>query len=238
MKFIFILFFIPFLYAGEKTVTLATTDWPPYYGKKLNNGGPIVEITKEAFKRVGIKSKVYWLPWTRAQTEVKNGKFSALLGAYKTPEREKYALYNSTPLGFTVTGIFSINRKDKTVDKLEALKGKRICHLRGTSVAAAFDNAKFLSKRAVGSESSCMMMVLKKRVQLVAGSQFVFGAILKKLNSKASLNPIFIFEKTPMFNAFSKKSPDYEKIKASFDKGLDLIKKDQTYEKIMKKHGF
>ena len=79
---------------------------------------------------------------------------------------------------------------------------------------------------------------IKGRVQLVAGSQFVFSAILKKLKPTASLNPVFIFEKTPMFNAFSKKAPHYKKMKASFDKGLDLIKKDQTYEKIMKKHGF
>ena len=97
---------------------------------------------------------------------------------------------------------------------------------------------KFLKKKAVGSEESCVKMALKGRVQFVAGSQFVFSAVLKKLEPGASLSPVFIFNRTPMFNAFSKKAPHYEKLKASFDKGMALIKKDQTYEKIMKKHGF
>jgi hypothetical protein len=39
--------------ANENKVVLAYVDYPPYYGKSLENGGPITEIIVQAYKQVG-----------------------------------------------------------------------------------------------------------------------------------------------------------------------------------------
>ena len=39
--------------AGERKLDFGTTEWPPYYGKDLQNGGFMTEIVVEAFKRAG-----------------------------------------------------------------------------------------------------------------------------------------------------------------------------------------
>ena len=81
-------------------------------------------------------------------------------------------------------------------------------------------------------------MLIANRVDAIAGSQFVFKTLLKQINANVKLKTILTFNKTPMYNAISKKINNHKKLKDAFDKGLNLIKKDQTYEKIMKKHGF
>ena len=42
-----------FCLAGERKLDIGTTEWPPYYGKDLQNGGFMTEIVVEAFKRAG-----------------------------------------------------------------------------------------------------------------------------------------------------------------------------------------
>jgi len=239
MKFLLILFFlIPLLAAEEKKVTIATTDWPPYYGKNLRQGGPITELTNTAFKKVGLKTKVLWVPWARAQELVKNGNMDILMGCYKTPEREKVYSFSNEPLGYAVTGIYSLNDRVKKVSTLEELDNVHVCHLIKTSVDPNFDKSTSIKKTAVSTEVSCLKMLIANRVDAIAGSQFVFKTLLKQIKANVKLKTILTFNKTPMYNAISKKINNHKKLKDAFDKGLNLIKKDQTYEKIMKKHGF
>ena len=49
------------------------------------------------------------------------------------------------------------------------------------------------------------------------------------------VNPAFQVEK--LYNPITKKITDHEKIAADFNRGLELIKKDGTYNKILKKYG-
>ena len=50
----------------DKTVHLATLDWPPYTGKDLPLGGATTEVIRAAFKKVGYEIEVEYRPWKRA----------------------------------------------------------------------------------------------------------------------------------------------------------------------------
>ena len=52
--------------AGERKLEIATTEYPPYYGKDLENGGFMTEIVVEVFKRAGYDAEIKFLPWKRA----------------------------------------------------------------------------------------------------------------------------------------------------------------------------
>ncbi len=51
--------------ANENKVVLAYVDYPPYYGKSLENGGPITEIIVQAYKQVGHRVNLQFVPWAR-----------------------------------------------------------------------------------------------------------------------------------------------------------------------------
>ncbi len=48
--------------ASEKTINLAATEYPPYYGKDLEGHGFMTELIIEAFARVGYDVTVKFLP--------------------------------------------------------------------------------------------------------------------------------------------------------------------------------
>lgn len=51
---------------AEKLISLTSAEYPPYYGKELNNQGPVTEIVNQAFAKVGYKVMIDFFPWARA----------------------------------------------------------------------------------------------------------------------------------------------------------------------------
>lgn len=223
---------LPPAFAQQRIVTMATTDWPPYYSQNLPGGGHVTEITREAFKRVGYQLDVTWMPWKRAQLEVKDGRFMGLLGAYKTAEREGYALYNKDPISVALTGIFTTEDKDIDAQNLNDLEGYTIGLLRGTSISREFDEAD-LGKYFVNSEESVLGMLEAGRVDAIAGDYYVFQSVLESRNTNLPLKTVIILSNENIYNAFSRQVEGYEALMRDFDRGLELIKSDGTYDRIL-----
>lgn len=210
---------------------MATTDWAPYYSPDLPGGGHVTEITREAFKRVGYELQVSWMPWKRAQLEVANGRFMGLLGAYRTSEREAYALYHDDPVSMALTGIFGTDDQNIEAETLDHLKDQTIALLRGTSISSEFDQAD-LTKYYVNSEESVLKVLLAGRANLVAGDYYVFREIMKDLRPGAPLKAVIILSQEGIYNAFSKRVEGHETIVRDFNRGLEMIKSDGTYDRI------
>jgi polar amino acid transport system substrate-binding protein len=60
-------------------------------------------LITEALARMGCKVKVVEMPWARALVDLESGQLDVLPGAFRTPEREAYALFSSL-------GEHSVNR--------------------------------------------------------------------------------------------------------------------------------
>ena len=56
----------PVTEAEQRAITLATVNWEPYYSEQLPDGGPVTEVTKEAFRQVGYEALIKFIPWKRA----------------------------------------------------------------------------------------------------------------------------------------------------------------------------
>jgi polar amino acid transport system substrate-binding protein len=61
----------------QNIVTLAVGEWPPYIDKKLPHHGDVIRLIARIFKSGKYKIKYEWLPWKRASTLVKSGKYDA-----------------------------------------------------------------------------------------------------------------------------------------------------------------
>ncbi len=80
--------------AFADTLSVVTLHYPPYaYDENGEVKGFSVDLLKEVFHRMDIPMQIKVLPWKRALKMVKNGRADAVLLAFKTEEREKYADY-------------------------------------------------------------------------------------------------------------------------------------------------
>lgn len=82
---------------AESSITWATTDdWPPVFyenpSKPLGYGGLWPQIIYELFSvRMGLEVEVVQLPWSRAQSQVRDGQLDFMV-TLPTEEREGYAV--------------------------------------------------------------------------------------------------------------------------------------------------
>jgi polar amino acid transport system substrate-binding protein len=215
---------------------MVSTNWEPYYSEYLPGGGPVPEVTREAFAKMGYEVEISWIPWARAQRDVENGTYMGLLGPYKTAQRQEYAVYSAKPLATALTGIFGVDGTDLEAASLEEMMPYSIGVLRGSAVSKEFDESN-LSKHLTNTEGSAIRMLLSKRVDAIAGDYYVFSTLLRKINPERTLETIMILSREGIYNAFSKKVKNHKQLKDDFDQGFKLIKADGTYAAILKKHG-
>ena len=93
-------------------------------GKTWNRGN-IVEIIREALKRVGYELETVWLPWKRAQVEAARGGYDGLGASYYSEERANKFAY-SDPIATTEVVFFKRTEDDIKYSKLEDLKPYKI----------------------------------------------------------------------------------------------------------------
>lgn len=223
---------------GKPVVRLATLNWAPHYAEDLPNQGYFTEIVKESFLRVGYKLDVSFVPWKRAFVQASKGKYDGLLGAYHTEDRTKNFLFSSKISQAEIV-LLSLKKRNIEANNLKALSQHQIGFLRGSSGGSKFDKASFLNKVPADDQSLNMSKLLFGRIDLL-----LIGKLhaLKILNERFPNNRQEILLHTPalesngLYVAISKKVEHSAKLILEFNKGLKIIKKEGTFDSIIKKH--
>ena len=228
------------VYADDKIIVLAhETSWAPHYGEALEQGGYTVEIIREALKRVGYGLKTVWLPWKRAQVDAARGDYDGLGASYHNEERGTKFAY-SNPIATTEVVFFKRAEDKIKYSKLEDLKPYKIGTGFGYGYPEKFVKADYLEKIEVYELKTNITRLLHKRIDLIIGSRKAILFYLKqqypdRMNSLEILGAPL--ETLSLYVPFSKMTPDYKQKVEDFNRGLEMIKEDGTYEKIMEKHG-
>ncbi len=97
----------------DKEVSLATLNWEPYVGEKLEHFGFSTHIVTEAFKRVGYRVKYTFLPWARLLNQVAAGKFDAGCAAYYSEERAAVYAFSAP---YARGPVVLYKRKDRDIE--------------------------------------------------------------------------------------------------------------------------
>jgi polar amino acid transport system substrate-binding protein len=235
------LYFIGVSHA-EKTICLTSCNWEPYVGETLPDLGFTSEILVKAFERVGYKVKIEIYPWKRAMEITREGKCDALYSAYYTEERAAtYAISDPYIQG----EVYLCTKKDRDISykSLRDLSAYKIGVVMGYANSPEFDSADYLKKDEATSDLVNLKKLIKDRVDLIAIDRYVAIHHLKtssffveNAGDVKFLEPPL--QSSPVHVMFSKASPAYKKHLADFNKGLKEIKKEGTFDKIMRKHGF
>jgi polar amino acid transport system substrate-binding protein len=224
-----------------KDLSMVTVDWAPYYGSEMKNNGVITVIVTSAFKRSGINANIKFVPWKRAMKEVEMAESDILMGAYYTDERNKSYFY-SDPIYDINVGLVALKTLNFTHFKeLNELIPYTIGVSRGWANSKAFDQADYLNKQGATNQILNVRKLFKKRIDMISISFDVFRYEVATMGSQRLKEVVFIkppLQVSSIHLATSRDHPEKENIMEAFNRGLSEIKKDGTYDAILKEYGF
>lgn len=221
-----------------RTVTLSTTEFPPYCGAALPGGGTSTRIVTEAFQRAGYAVEIRWLPWARALDYGKAGTVDGVLCIWHAPEREAFFLY-SAPLPGNEIGFF--RRRDRPVQyqSLSDLRGLRIGIVRGYANPTAFNAAALPTEEAVDDLTNLRKLVAGRIDLALIDRGVALHLIDTELPAQRGqllwLGPPI--DAPPLYVAFSRRAADAAALRRDFDAGLHAMARDGTLARLVARSG-
>jgi len=134
-------------------VQLVSTEYPPYMGAGLPNGGITVDIVTRAFRRAGYEPVVTFRPWARALDEAQEGQYDGVIFLWHSVEREKYFAF-SDALPANQIGFYKLKRDRISFRTLAELGAYTIGIGRGYVNPTAFDAAHLHTESGVDDEEN------------------------------------------------------------------------------------
>jgi len=222
----FILIFISYCTKAE-TISLATTNWPPYISKNMKNYGPVAEIIRKAFSVSGVEVKFIFAPWARSLNSAEKGLYDGIMPEYYDKDRLDN-FYFSDPFFSSKVGLFKHDDlKFKFTGNYKELRNYSIAIVRGYVNTEQIDNSKELKKVVILDDVSSLKMLSKRRVDFSFMDKYVGYYLLSK--NRAIKNLTFMrppLEEKRLYVAFSKKSKRAKYFLKYFNHGLKVIRKD------------
>ena len=236
-------------YADSKKIRLATLDWEPYVGKKLQNNGFTSEIIQKSFEKMGYTVELIFYPWARGMVMTERGKVHGIYPAYYSEERSKKFIisdaYASGGLGFYKrrgSSISFIADPAKEPEKvLQSLKKYRFGIVRGYTYTKEFDAADYLKKDIVTDDATNLKKLFKGRIDLAFIDIYVARYIMHRKYPHYMDELEFMYpamEQKKLYICFSRAIKDMDKIANDFNEGLNKLKISGEMAQIMDSHGF
>ncbi|WP_026317788.1 substrate-binding periplasmic protein [Algicola sagamiensis] len=238
-KFIFILtvLFTPLAFA-QKIVGVGVV-WPPFFIQDKTNKGVAVEIVETALKQQGIEMEMKYLPWARAVDGVKDGKFEALVGVWKTKEREKFLLFSEH---YLENSIKFIKKKGDNFEYngLESLKGKKVGIVRDYGYGDKFLKSDLFSRPIASGIMKNVKKLISGRIDLTLGDEIVTRSLIANQEDTTIIDNIEFTQNSLSINKLyfgtGLKHPNHKQLIDQFNAGFKAIKSDGTLQKILEKY--
>ena len=218
-----------------REISMLTVEWAPHYGSTLPEKGLTTALVKAAFKAGGHNSDVDFVPWTRALKDVREGKADVVMGAYHNKDREA-DYYFSDPIYFLDTGFIARPGLGKnTYSSLRDLSSYSIGIARGWANSEEFDAANYLNKQVATSPTLNIRKLFRGRIDMAVMNFDLFRYEAKKegfcITNVEFMDPPL--ETHGLYIMSSRKITDYDTIIEDFNRGLDMIRKNGTFDRIV-----
>ena len=225
-----------------ETISITNGEWAPYLSEKVKGYGIASHIIEEAFKQVNIKVKWGFFPWSRSLKIAKKGKeWQAAACWFYTKKRTKDFDY-SDPVVNQESVFFHLKSTAFDWKTISDLKKYKVGVTQDYSYGKIFDLALkqgLFEFEKAKNDTLNLLKVGKKRVQIFPLAKLVGLSILKTLKTtkpSSNLSELTYHQrplhKTPLYLLFSKKRKD-QKLLVKFNRGLQMIQKNGTYDKII-----
>ncbi len=221
------------------TITAAGDPYPPYGDPNHPDGGLGMEIIRAAYKTQGHEVTMEYVPWARAETGVKNGSYDIVPFTWRTDARVKVLLFSTA---FAVGNVRFIKRKGDPFEfnGLESLKGKQVGTVLGYGYGDAFTQSTAFARENGKDLMTNIKKLLRNRVDLTLEDEIVARAAIAAGDPHALEQIEFVktpLAVNPLYVTAGLQNPKAQEIIGAFNKGLEVIKANGTYDRIFKKYG-
>ncbi len=225
--------------ADNQSLRMVISNWAPYKGENLPDGGIASDITRQVLNRIGYSVETASVPWKRALISTMKGAYDVIPAIWSTPERE-VSLHFTDPILKSRIVVISLKSYKFEFKHLEDLRGKTIGVGRGWGYPDDFMNADYFKRDQAKDFETNIKKLINGRFNIIVGEEFAARYTINtkfkdKINS-FRYSSVSIKEAT-LLVAFSRLLPDYEKITIQFNQALKAMHEDGSYERILKKHG-
>ncbi len=229
------------IYAQEKSFNLVSVEYPPLIGEDLPGNGWTMDVARAALEPQGYRVSIRFVSWPRAVHDSKIGTYDGLYLPLKNREREADYLF-SEPITQVKTGFLKLKNIHIRYVKLEDLNKYTIGTLCDYSYSPEFDMANYLKKEEVCREDLNFRKLLSGRIDLMAvhipSAEYLMNSVLteEEISKIEFMDPPLSV--SSLYLAVSRVLPDAEQRIRDFNRGLERIRADGTFGKILEKHGF
>ncbi len=216
---------------------ILAVNYPPYEFENPTDDmkGFDVEVTEEAFHRIGHPAKVLFRPWARAKKMVFEGGGFALLSCGQRKDRAQY-LYYSDPISQVTWGYFYHQDYNGTLPETpQELRGHSVTVVRDYNQHKELDELG-IENFPVNSDQTAVTMIANKRVNFAYIPQEAAAYQAKKLGLVDNVK-YKVFNIKKLHVCFSRKWPDVKNLVTKFNQSLAELKADGTYASIHARYG-
>lgn len=231
----------PFLRA--EVITMATGEWPPFYGAKLPKQGVVSEIARQALKATDHEFIINFMPWARAMHEVKKGTYHGLFGCWVNEQVKKDYVVSKEIIG-SGDGHFLV-QKDNMLSGLtpEDLDGKVVGIIRNYPVSETlkglFEHGKVVKKEVSQLEQLYGLLELKRIDVILENYQVAKYHFLKIFPGKEFNLKIVGKDNIDggLYICWSKNKVEIKAIAQAFDRAVRQMRSDGTLNNIEQTFG-
>lgn len=233
----------------QKTVTLATLEWPPYISPQIENHGYVHELVSKVYEHAGYHCEIKFFPWARALMFAQTGTVDGLMPEYYDSSRLADFAFSSPfpggPVGFykhrDLNVQFAVDPRQAPEKALRGLSDYKFGIVRGYINTEAFDQANYLKKEAVVDDELNLKKLFKRRIDLIFIDKYVAQYLINTKYPWFDADLVFMepaLEKKDLYIAFSKKAKLMDQKRLDFNKALAELTENGTIDAILLKHGF
>ena len=228
-----ILLLVNFTAYAEK-LKLVADEWPPFTSKQ--QGQRIaVDLVQTALRRAAVDAELQIIAWQNVLSGVKEGKYDAIVGAWKTPDREQYLLFSRS---YLENRIMLIGRQDNKIefDSIGQLKGKKVGVVSGYAYGDGITKNKDITKVSGTTVADNIKKLLRGEVDFILADALVAQAIIEHLPADVT-GKLKIYDKEvltqSLYFAVRKNRPNAQGLLDKFNNAVEQMIADGTYNKIL-----
>jgi len=217
------------------TITLGTSDAPPYMIKK-DNSGIDIEITKTVLERMGHKVKVKYFSLARAQKELEDGRIDAMVPLFSSAQSS--SIHVSQPHVMYRPTAFTLKGRNLQLNVLSDLGKYKLMTFQGATgyFGEVFKEATQVSPhyKEFYDMTKLVKLLYRKHTDVVVLDYNIFHYYLRDINFTRKyemLKAHSIFPKVPAVVGFHNKQ-----LRDQFNTELSKLYKDGSQKKIVQKY--
>ena len=225
--------------AQAEQLNVATSEWVPYVGKALPNQGLAIDLVNTALQRAGYQPVVTIDVWSRTLQGADVGVYDLIAAAWYSDERNKKFAF-SKPYLYNEIKFLKRADSDFEFNALGDLEGKLIGVVDKYAYGEAFNNMRGVIRLPSQHVLENILAVLNDKVDLTLDDERVLKYVMAKnidADNRAKLvivpKPL---SKNGLYIAVSRQNPKHQEIVKAFDNAVQAMRKDGTYDRILKAH--